>query len=70
MISSNIKGKYKSYNPNSRKCNLCLQEKLKIVDDPDEILLNKRSEVFSQCRHRNKYKLKTLVINKKDRGIK
>ena len=40
-----------------------------IVDDPDETLLNKRSEIISQCRHRNKYKLKTLVSTKKDRGI-
>ena len=29
-----------------------------IVDDPKELLLNKRSEAISQCRHRNKYKLK------------
>ena len=48
---------------------LCLHEKLEIVDDPEEILLNKRSEVISHCRQRNKYKLKTLVSNKKDRGI-
>ena len=68
-ISWSIKDKYKSYNPNSRRCSLCLNEKLEIVDDPDEILLKKRSEVISQCRHRNKYKLKTLVTNKKDCGI-
>ena len=64
-ISWSINGKYKSYNPNSRRCSLRLHEKLKIIDDPDEILLSKRSEVISQCRHRNKYKLKTLVSNKK-----
>ena len=68
-ISWSIKGNYKSYNPNSKKRSLCLHEKLEIVDDPEEILLNKRSEVISQRRHRNKYKLKTLVSNKKDRGI-
>ena len=43
--------------------------KLKIVDDPKEILLSKRSEVISQCHHRSKCKLKTLVSNKQDRDI-
>ena len=52
-ISFNIKGNYKSYNPNSKRSSVCLQEKLEIVDDPEEILLNKSSEVISQCRHRN-----------------
>ena len=68
-ISWSIKGNYKSCNPNSKRCILCLHEKLEIVDDLEEILLNKRSEVISQCCHRNKYKLKTLVSNKKERGI-
>ena len=52
-ISWSIKSNYKSYNPNSRRCSLCLHEKLKIVDDPEETLINKRSEVIYQCRHRN-----------------
>ena len=30
-------------------------------------LLNKRSEVLSKCHHRNKYKLKTLTIKKKEK---
>ena len=37
-LSWSMKGKYKSYNPNSRRCSLCLHEKLEI-DDPDKILL-------------------------------
>ena len=51
-ISWSIKGNYKSYNLNSKRCSLCLHEKLEVVDDPKEILLNKRLEVISQCRHR------------------
>ena len=43
-----------------------LNSKLKIVDDPKEILLRKRSQVIYQCHHQNKYKLKTLVSNKQD----
>ena len=68
-ISWNIKGNYKSYNPNSKRCSFCLHKKLEIVDDPKEILLNKRSGVIYQCRHQNKYKLKTLVSKKQDWGI-
>ena len=53
-ISWSIKGNYKSYNSNKKRGSLCLHEKLEIVDDPEEILLNKRLEVISQCRHRSK----------------
>ena len=52
-LTSEIKGQYKTYN--LKKYNLCLNEKLAIIDDPDKNLLNKRSEVISQCRHQNKF---------------
>ena len=68
-ISWSIKDNYKSYKSISKRCSLYLHEKLEIVDDPKEILLNKRSEVISQSRHRKKYKLKTPVSNKKDQVI-
>ena len=44
-----MKGNYKSYNPNSKRCSLCLHEKLEIVDDPKEMLLNKRSKTKNSC---------------------
>ena len=59
-IPWSIKNNYKLNNPNSKRCSLCLHEKLEIVEDPKEILSNKRSEVISQCRHRNKKKLELL----------
>ena len=68
-ICWSIKGNYKSYNPNSKRCSLCLHEKLEILVDLKEILLNKSSEVIYQGRHRNKYELKTLASNKQNRGI-
>ena len=43
--------KYKAYNPNLKKCNLCLNEMLAIIDDPDKNVLNKRSEEISQGHH-------------------
>ena len=62
QISWNI-GMYKSYIPTSKRCNLCLTEKLETLDDPDKNLMNKRSQITFQCRHKNKYRLKTLVSN-------
>ena len=59
-----IKGQYKAYNPTLKKCNLCLNEKLAIIDDPDKNVLNERSEVISQYRCRNKFKLVNLTSRK------
>ena len=63
QISWKIKGIYKFYIPTSKLCNLCLSEKLEILDDPEKNLLKKRSEIVYQCRHKNKYRLKTLTAN-------
>ena len=39
----------------SNYCLLCLKEKYFIINYPhEEILLNKRSELISKCRHENK----------------
>ena len=39
----------------SNFCRLCLKEKLLIIKFPNQdILLNKRSESISKCRHENK----------------
>ena len=35
----------------------CLNERLVIALHKDDNMLNKRSEVISKCRHRNKYML-------------
>ena len=45
-----------AYSNISKRCLLCLHEKLAIVtyERPSE-LLNKRSELISKCRHENKY---------------
>ena len=64
-----IKGQYKVCNPTLKKCNLCLNEKLMIIDDPDKNLLNKRSEVISQSCHQNKFKLVNLTSRKTSNGV-
>ena len=49
----------------SKRCNLCLEEKLNILKEKDNWLLNKRSEIISACQHKNRFQLKSL---KKERN--
>ena len=44
-----------SYSSGSKKCNLCLQEKLCILNANKSTLLNKRCELFSKCRHQRRF---------------
>ena len=43
------------YQCGSRRCDLCLSEKVCIIRSGSKELLNKRNELISKCRHRNKY---------------
>ena len=45
------------FNYNSRKCYLCLNEKLEIALYEGENLLNKKTELISKCCHQNKFML-------------
>ena len=47
--------------PQSKRCSLCLNEKLEILEDKENNLLHKKFEVISKCRHQNKYMLRTLA---------
>ena len=49
--------KHQTYNPNTERCFLCLNEKLEIARYKRRNLLNKRSEIINKCRHRNKFAL-------------
>ena len=50
-----------SYSNKTKKCPLCLHEKLAIVTHENEKeLLNKRNEIISTCRHVNKFLLKNV----------
>ena len=42
-LALEIKGQCKADNPTFKKCNLCLNEKLAIIDDPGKNRLSKRS---------------------------
>ena len=51
--------KCKPYVCGSRRCDICLQEKLFIMqyNRTNTCLLNTRSEIMNKCRHSNKYKI-------------
>ena len=46
------------YTCGTRKCDLCLTEKLAIIKADPESLLNMREEFVSKCRHINKFTLR------------
>ena len=56
-----VVNQYPAYNPVSKRCSLCLNEKLAILENEGNNLLNKRSEIISKCRHKNKYMLINLT---------
>ena len=48
------------YRAGTRRCDLCLTEKLIIAKADHESLLNSRAELVSKCRHSKKFSLKKL----------
>ena len=59
-IDWRIAAKAQPYRCGSRRCELCLTEKVIILTSDPELCMNKRDELVSKCRHQNKYKLKNL----------
>ena len=45
----------RSYNPNSKRCLLCLNEKYEIAIYKGDNLLNKRTETINTCKHLSIY---------------
>ena len=56
-----VKNQFSACNPQSKRCSLCLNETLEILEDKEKNLLNKKYEVISKCRHQNKFMLRTLA---------
>ena len=59
-IAWSIAARATPFNGYSTRCDLCLTEKAIIVRAPSRGLLNKRTELISRCRHRNKFLLKSI----------
>ena len=43
-----------TYNPITKKCRLCCLEKFYILFKKETATINKRSEIFTSCRHKRK----------------
>ena len=63
-ITWEILGRHQAYNRSSKRCSLCLNEKLRIVLYRDNNMLNRRTEILNKCRHKNKYAL--ILYDSKD----
>ena len=48
------------YKCGTRKCDLCLSEKLEILKGDPRTMLNKKSEIMNKCLHRAKHKLRAV----------
>ena len=80
-----VYSEFKVYKSESRKCslhlpekgvvakgvllNIWLKEKLEMLDDKENNLLNKSSEIFSRCSDQNKYMLCTQTSKHSYRDI-
>ena len=60
IVKWEILTKCHPYNQGSRKCDLCLSEKMHILTDTSNKLLNVKGELINKCRHRAKTKLKNI----------
>ena len=56
-ITWQILGRQQAYNTSSKRCSLCLNEKLKIAFNRNNNILNKQTKILNKCRHKNKYAL-------------
>ena len=50
-----------AYSNKTKRCDLCVTEKLLIATADKKVLLNKRSELLSKCRHKNKHRISSFV---------
>ena len=57
VLSWKIVAKSKSYSPNSKACALCTKEICYIMYEKELSTLNKRSEFFNHCLHKQKFLL-------------
>ena len=49
-----------SYTGGSKRCNLSLDEKITILKEKNNCLLNKRSEIVSACQHKSRFQVNNL----------
>ena len=64
FLQWNIQKSSVPYTPETKRCNLCMSEKIEIALHEGKNLLNKRNEIISRCLHRKRFKLRALTSNK------
>ena len=65
-VNWSILKRTRTYKTGAKRCNLCLEETLCIIKAQKKLPLNKRTEIFSKCRHRNKLRIcNTMPTNVK-----
>ena len=55
-----IHKKARPYQCGSKRCDQCLLKKISIICADPDTLLNKRTELISNCHHRNKFLLANI----------
>ena len=63
-ITWSINQRAQAYSNITKRCNLCLTEKLSIINADKPTTLNKRLELVSKCQHENKYYLACFSSDK------
>ena len=59
-IKWSIKARGHVFSSGSRSCDLCLTEKLTILQADPKVTVNSRDEILEKCRHKKKYTLHTV----------
>ena len=59
-LSWEIHKKASPYQCGSKHCDLCVLEKVSIICVDPDTLLSRRTELISNCRHRNKFLLANI----------
>ena len=59
-IKWSIKSRGHAFSSGGRACDLCLTEKMIILTEDQNTMLNKRDELLETCRHRRKHLLVSL----------
>ena len=65
QLQWNIIDESQPYKNGSKRCNLCILEKLHIINADENYLINKRSELVSKYRHENKFYLENYKTLRK-----
>ena len=65
QVKWSVFAKAHAFSSGGKQCNLCLKEKLTILEAEPSEILNKRDELLEKCRHKGKFKLKEVLKQNK-----